>query len=81
MAAPSGVLEFSLKSDDGIIYAAHAVEALILSAAPLTGVLVRNAARTSLALFQLGSLHSLGRSSKSKRPPQGRPILATFDLP
>jgi hypothetical protein len=43
----SDVLEFSLKGDDGI----NRGRGIDLSAALLTCVLVRNAARTSLALF------------------------------
>ena len=50
------VVEFGLKNFDALIYASRAVEALILSGALLaSGVIVRNATRSSLAamLFQV----------------------------
>ena len=52
----SDVIEFGLKNYDAIIYASRAAEALILSGALLaSGVIVRNATRSSLAamLFQV----------------------------
>jgi hypothetical protein len=52
----SDVVEFGLKNFDALIYASRAVEALILSGALLaSGVIVRNATRSSLAamLFQV----------------------------
>jgi hypothetical protein len=56
LAGEPDVVEFGLKNFDAIIYASRAAEALILSGALLaSGVIVRNAARSSLAamLFQV----------------------------
>jgi hypothetical protein len=56
LAGRSDVVEFGLKNYDAIIYASRAAEALILSGALLaSGVIVRNATRSSLAamLFQV----------------------------
>jgi hypothetical protein len=56
VAGRSDVIEFGLKNFDAIIYASRAAEALILSGALLaSGVIVRNATRSSLAalLFQV----------------------------
>jgi hypothetical protein len=56
LAGQPDVVEFGLKNFDAIIYASRAVEALILSGALLaSGVIVRNATRSSLAamLFQV----------------------------
>ena len=56
LAGEPDVVEFGLKNFDAIIYASRAAEALILSGALLaSGVIVRNATRSSLAamLFQV----------------------------
>jgi hypothetical protein len=56
LAGRSDVIEFGLKNFDGLIYASRAAEALILSGVLLaSGVIVRNATRSSLAamLFQI----------------------------
>jgi hypothetical protein len=50
LAGRSDVIEFGLKNYDAIIHASRAAEALILSGALLaSGVIVRNATRSSLA--------------------------------
>jgi hypothetical protein len=56
LAGRTDVVEFALKNYDGVIYAARAAEALILSGVLLaSGVMVRNATRSALAamLFQV----------------------------
>jgi hypothetical protein len=56
LAGRTDVVEFALKNYDGVIYAARAAEALILSGVLLaSGVMVRNATRSSIAamLFQV----------------------------
>jgi hypothetical protein len=56
LAGEPDVVEFGLKNFDAIIYASRAAEALILSGSLLaSGVIVRNATRSSLAsmLFQV----------------------------
>lgn len=57
VAGRSDVIEFGLKNYDAMIYAARAVEALILSGVlAASGVLIRNTTRSSIAamLFQVG---------------------------
>lgn len=56
LAGRTDVVEFALKNYDGVIYAARAAEALILSGVLLaSGVMVRNATRSAIAamLFQV----------------------------
>jgi hypothetical protein len=56
LVGSSDIVEFGLKNYDGVIYASRAAEALVLAGALLaSGIIVRNATRSSLAamLFQV----------------------------